>query len=104
MVRKEYGEGYKEYLRDYGLDFDPCVKNVHDFIGRLIRSGIDPADVSLEGYRYAETVVKTAIPAFSEKRHKQIAAALLEEAAIQAGISTDQLMAVRLEHSTKAEG
>ena|ERR1700739_1307857 len=95
-------EEFKKWLEEYGIDFDGCVKNIHSFMARLLHSGISPAYVSLEGYRYAETVIERAVPTFSKKLQKEIASRLLEEATIQAGISADQLIATWQEHSTKA--
>ncbi len=85
---------FKAWIKEFGLDFEECVKDIHVFMVSLVRSGIDPASVSLEGYKYTEAIIEAYAPVLNSKRiQKEIAAPLLEEATLQIGIHTTQLMA-----------
>lgn len=83
---------HQKVFERYNVDFEVCVTRIKDFMERLVRSGIDPAYVSLEGFRYTAILIQNCdVP--QEAMRGDIASALLEEATKRAGIHSDQLRA-----------
>ena len=78
-------ETYDELVRQfnkYGLDFRLLCNRVSEFMLVLCRSGITPAQASLEGYAFSLDLAQ---------QNYELAAALNEAAARSAGIHSDQL-------------
>ena len=83
-------------FKAYGVDLEIPVVRTKEFMERLIRSGIEPAYVALEGYRYATDLIVAYDTVFHHVSLRgDIASVITEEAAKRAGIHSDQLRAER---------
>jgi hypothetical protein len=83
----------QEDFQRYGVDLEVAVVRTKNFMGRLLSSGIDPANVSLEGFRYAKDLI--AIRNLSDESLRgDVASVVIEEAVTRVGIHVSQLKAI----------
>jgi hypothetical protein len=85
---------YLSYFGAYGIEIKEAVARTKDFMIRLLNSGVDPSSVSLEGFRYAYSLVKDDTTHREETTLRDMASFLSEKAAMDAGIHSSQLRAI----------
>ena len=85
-------------MPDYAASHATEVVEVREFMGTLVRSGIEPSQATYEGFKYALALLEVHVT-MGNKEAMESAASLVEAAAKQAGIHSYQVEATRRKSS-----